>query len=56
MKEKECPKCKKKYTEHSAISRVDNKTEICPECGHKEAVEALEKYQKSKSSQKVAEK
>jgi len=32
------PKCKQKYTQHSAISRVDNKTNICPTCGIKEAL------------------
>ena len=35
-----CPKCGKEYTEYPALSRVDNKTEICPECGTKEALEA----------------
>ena len=39
-----CPKCKKEFTEYPALSRVDNETEICPECGITEAVEA---YQKS---------
>lgn len=34
-----CPKCKKEYTEHSALSREDNETEICPECGVREAIE-----------------
>lgn len=33
-----CPKCKKKYSQHSAISRIDNKTNICPACGIKEAL------------------
>ena len=41
-----CPKCKKKYTDHPAISRKDNKTEICPECGTAEALEAYEKSTK----------
>lgn len=36
----QCPKCKKEFTEHPALSRVDNETEICPECGVREAVEA----------------
>lgn len=36
-----CPKCKKEFVEHPAISRVDNKTEICPECGVAEAVDAF---------------
>ena len=33
-----CPKCKQKYTQYSAISRIDNKTNICPTCGIKEAL------------------
>lgn len=39
-----CPVCKKEYTGHSAISRKDNKTEICPECGAREAIEAYKTY------------
>lgn len=35
---KVCPKCKQKYTLPSAISRIDNKTNICPTCGIKEAL------------------
>ena len=35
---KKCPKCKKNYDEHPAISRVDNKTEICSMCGIAEAM------------------
>lgn len=34
-----CPKCHKEFTEYPAISRSDNETEICPECGVREAVE-----------------
>lgn len=34
-----CPICKKEYTGYPAISRKDNKTEICSECGLKEALE-----------------
>lgn len=33
-----CPKCKKVYTEPPALSRVDNETYICSECGLKEAL------------------
>ena len=33
-----CPNCQQKYTQYSAISRVDNKTNICPTCGIKEAL------------------
>lgn len=38
-----CPKCKKEFTEYPALSREDNETEICPECGVCEAIEAYEK-------------
>ena len=38
-----CPKCKKEFTEYPAISREDNETEICPECGVREALEAYYK-------------
>ena len=39
MEERICPRCGKKYTEYPAISRLDNKTEICPQCGIDEAFE-----------------
>jgi predicted RNA-binding Zn-ribbon protein involved in translation (DUF1610 family) len=34
-----CPKCGERYTEFPALSRKDNKTEICPDCGTREALE-----------------
>ena len=37
-KKRICPLCKKNYYDYPAISRKDNKTEICPECGVKEAI------------------
>lgn len=33
-----CPKCGKEFTEYPALSREDNATEICPECGVREAL------------------
>lgn len=36
-----CPKCGKTYTEHPALSRVDNETPICPDCGTLEALESI---------------
>lgn len=36
-----CPKCKKVYTGRPALSRADNKTSICPDCGTLEALEAV---------------
>lgn len=38
-KERICPRCGKHYTEFPALSRRDNKTDICPECGEIEAFE-----------------
>ena len=32
------PLCKKTYKNYPALSRKDNKTEICPDCGFKEAL------------------
>lgn len=34
-----CPKCGHDYFEHPALSRVDD-SEICPECGMLEALDA----------------
>lgn len=39
-----CPKCNKKIVGYPAISRVDNKTKICSECGMLEALEEFNKY------------
>lgn len=36
-----CPRCGKVYTDRPAISRVDNKTSICPDCGTREALESI---------------
>lgn len=43
-----CPKCKKEFTEHPALSREDNETEICPQCGVREAVEAYTRHRKKR--------
>lgn len=40
---KECPCCGEHYTEPPALSRGDNKTEICPECGMREALDSIPK-------------
>lgn len=39
-----CPKCGKKVTCYPALSRFDNKTEICSDCGTTEAFENLAGY------------
>lgn len=36
-----CPRCGRTYTEPPALSRVDNETDICPECGMMEALAAI---------------
>ena len=40
--ERTCPKCGCVYTGVPALSRTDNETLICPDCGIREALEALE--------------
>ena len=44
-KPKICPVCGKKYSGYPAISRTDNKTLICSECGTKEALTAFINYE-----------
>ena len=41
-----CPICKKEYKERPALSRVDSKTEICSECGTRQALELVGKTTK----------
>ena len=41
LTERACPKCGCVYTEVSALSRTDNKTLICPDCGIRETLESL---------------
>ncbi len=36
-----CPICGKVYKEIPALSRVDNKTYICPDCGTRQALESI---------------
>ena len=45
---KTCPICGKEYEDRPAISRKDNKTEICPDCGTLEALEAIGATQETK--------
>lgn len=39
--QKLCPRCKKPYIGYPAISRMDNETRICPDCGREEAIIAM---------------
>lgn len=43
-KVRKCPSCKLNYTGYPALSRKDNKTEICSECGQ---IEAMTTWKKS---------
>lgn len=36
-----CPKCGRKFDRLLALSREDNKTMICDDCGVKEALDAI---------------
>ena len=36
-----CPRCGKEYTGRPAISRADNQTPLCPDCGTREALESI---------------
>lgn len=35
-----CKRCGREYSSPPAISRMDNKSEICPICGYAEALDA----------------
>ena len=55
MKQKrECPLCGKTYTDYPALSRKDNVTEICPECGLEEALMAFYSSKDDAESEKKA--
>ena len=36
-----CPLCGKTYIEHPALSREDNETLICPDCGTRQALDSI---------------
>ena len=41
FKERVCPRCGKTYHCAPALSREDNETLICPDCGTKEALASI---------------
>ncbi len=45
---KKCPKCKMEYKRPSAMSRLDNKTEICELCSLAESMAIFESLNKNK--------
>ena len=38
---RECPLCGAVYKGHPAVSRTDNETLICPDCGIREALASI---------------
>ena len=36
-----CPRCGKAYHEPPALSRLDNETLICPDCGTRKALDSI---------------
>ena len=36
-----CPRCRKAYHEPPALSREDNETLICPDCGTRQALQSI---------------
>ena len=38
---RKCPKCGKPFSERGAVSRVDNVTIVCSDCGTREALESI---------------
>ena len=36
-----CPVCGKPYHGRPALSRTDNETPICPDCGNREALDSI---------------
>lgn len=49
-----CPKCGHLYSERPALSRVDNATLICPDCGTQEALDFLNIPESEQDSIKAA--
>ena len=47
---KVCPICKNSIVGYPAVSRKDNRTEICATCGTIEALEDFIKYQQRKNN------
>lgn len=36
-----CPRCGKAYHELPALSRLDNETLVCPDCGTRQALQSI---------------
>lgn len=46
IKKRDCPRCGESYIDYPALSRVDNETDICPECGVLEAMTPIDSLRK----------
>ena len=46
MYKRRCPKCEREMETPPALSRIDNKTEICEMCGTEEAINDMMGYEK----------
>ena len=51
---KKCPICGKPIGNCPALSRKDNKTEICSDCGRQEAIDEFIEYAVKKKTEKVS--
>jgi ribosomal protein L40E len=51
QEERICPRCGESYTGYPALSRQNNETEICSECGMEQAIEAFQLYVFGRESQ-----
>ena len=40
-KKRVCPRCGQVYCGRPAVSRADNETPLCPDCGTREALESI---------------
>ena len=53
--ERTCPICGRSYTGHPALSRPDNETLICPDCGTRQALASIGVDEKEQEEIDVAE-
>lgn len=50
---KNCPLCGDAIGKYPAISRADNKTEICSQCGMQEALAVFMEFQKGEMQKQI---
>lgn len=49
-KKRVCPRCGQAYRGRPAVSRADNETPLCPDCGTREALESIGVDEKEQDS------